>query len=86
LTQILAWLEEHSPAAAERFADAFEARTALLTSQPNTGRERDDLHPGLRSVVVEGYVVFFEPTNDDIIIHHVLHGSRNITPDLFTNE
>ena len=84
LDEILTYLNGHSPASADRFAAAFEARCQLLPSQPNTGRARNDLAPGLRSVVVGRYVVFFLATDDDLFIVRVLHGSRNITPDMFT--
>ena len=86
LDEILEWLVERDEATADRFAAALEARCSLLASQPNTGRRRDDLLPGLRSVVVEWYVVFFEPTPDAVIVHRIIHGSRNITPDSFADE
>jgi toxin ParE1/3/4 len=83
LEEILEYLTTHSPPAASKFATDFEARCQLLPSQPNTGRPRDDLAPGLRSVVVGRYVAFFLVTDDDVVIVRVLHGARNIKPEMF---
>src|SRR4051794_32556601 len=83
LDDILTYLSEHSQTAAERFATELEARCQLLPSQPLTGRSRDDLRVGLRSVVVGQYVVFFLATDDEIQIRRIIHGARNITPEMF---
>lgn len=85
LEEILGYLNSHSPTAAEKFATDFDARCQLLPSQPKTGRSRDDLVLGMRSVVVGRYVVFFLSTDDEVCIVRVLHGSRNITPELFSD-
>ena len=84
LEEILDYLNTHSSAAAEKFARDFDARCQLLPTQPKTGRPRDDLASGLRSVVVGRYVVFFLPTDEELVIVRILHGSRNITPELFS--
>jgi toxin ParE1/3/4 len=66
LEEILEWLHDHSPTVAERLPGALEARCRLLASQPMTGRARDELRPGLRSVVVEYYVVYFMVTAEEV--------------------
>jgi toxin ParE1/3/4 len=83
LEEIFAWLLEHNPAVIDRVAEAFEAKCTLLATQPLMGRARDDLFPRIRSVIVEWYVVFYEPFDDQILVHRILHCSRNITPDHF---
>jgi toxin ParE1/3/4 len=77
LEEILEWLHDHSPTVAERLPTALDARCRLLASQPFTGRARDELQPGLRSVVVEYYVVFFVVTDDEVQIRRIVHGSRD---------
>jgi plasmid stabilization system protein ParE len=49
---VLAWLDERSPAAADRLAASIDDVGRLLGGQPRMGRSRDDLCHGLRSVVV----------------------------------
>ncbi len=83
LEEILEYLNGHRPSAATRFAADFDARCQLLPAQPKTGRARDDLVAEMRSVVVGRYLIFFLPTDDEVFIVRVLHGSRNITPDMF---
>lgn len=78
LEEALDYLEERSPAAAERLAGAIEERCQLLGSVPGLGRPRDDLRPGLRSLVVERYVLFYRVTEQAVEVLRILHGSRDI--------
>jgi toxin ParE1/3/4 len=77
LEEILDWLHEHQPAVADRLPGALEVRCRLLASQPMTGRARDELQPGLRSVVVEYYTVYFVVTDDEVQIRRIVHNSRD---------
>ena len=46
---------------------------------PAIGRRRDeDLRPGLRSFPVGEYVIIYRLKGEDVLILHVLRGSRNI--------
>jgi toxin ParE1/3/4 len=83
IEDVLTYLSEHSLPAAQRFVAELDARCRLLPSQPFTGRPRDDLLPGLRSVVVGKYLVFFVPTDDEVVVRRVIHGARDITPEMF---
>jgi toxin ParE1/3/4 len=77
LEEILEWLHDHSPSVAQRLPGALDTRCRLLATQPMMGRFRDDLRPGLRSVVVEYYVVYFMVTDEEIQIRRIVHGSRD---------
>jgi len=46
------------------------------------GRRRDELSPGLRSVVMGSYLIFYRPLEDGIRLMRVAHGSRDL-PSLF---
>ena len=78
LAEILAYLSGHSRGAAERLVRGLTEKSRLLEQLPEMGRPRDDLAPGLRSVVVEKYVIFYQPTPDAVVIVRILHGSRDI--------
>lgn len=78
LAECLDYLEQHSPLAAERLATALDERCALLGQFPQLGRAREELAAGLRSVVVERYVVFYRVTANAVEIIRILHGSRDI--------
>jgi toxin ParE1/3/4 len=73
----------NNPDAGIRLLDAITARCRQLANQPRQGRDRSDLAPGVRSVVVRQYVIFFRATASGIDVLRVLHGARNITSDLF---
>jgi toxin ParE1/3/4 len=78
LSAALEYLEERSPPAAERLANAIEARCRLLGQFPQMGRARDEIRPGLRSVAVEKYLIFHQITASAVEVVRILHGSRDV--------
>ena len=84
LVDILHGVARHSLRAAERLRDEIGRTARLLARSPRLGRERADLLPGLFSRSVAGrYLLFYRPTDDGIEIARVLHGTRDIGPELF---
>jgi len=64
---------------ADRLIDSLTDRFFLLASHPYVGRRRDDdLRPGLRSFPVGEYVVIYRVEGEDVLILHVVRGSRNL--------
>ena len=64
---------------ADRLIVAITDQFVLLSRFPEIGRKRDhDLRPGLRSLAVGNYVIFYKIEADDALILHVIHGSRDI--------
>ena len=49
------------------------------------GRRRDELSPGLRSVVMGSYLIFYRPLEDGIRLMRVFHGARDL-PSLFDQD
>lgn len=45
---------------------------------PETGRLREEIAPGLRSMVVRPYVIFFRPLDTSIVVLRILHGHRDV--------
>jgi toxin ParE1/3/4 len=78
LSEIWEFIAEDSMARADEFIDRIDAKLQVLASQPLMGRERIDLAPGMRSVPVAPYVIFYQPVQDRIEIVRVLHGVRDI--------
>jgi len=75
---IVDYLDEHYPGVGDRFAADLESTCRILASQPKSGRPRDDLSHGLRSKVVGQHVVFFQATDDELLVVRIIHGSRDI--------
>jgi toxin ParE1/3/4 len=64
---------------ANRLIDTITDRMWLLGQQPHIGRRRDhDLRPGLRSFPVGEYIILYRVEGGDVLIQHVMRGSRDI--------
>ena len=63
---------------ADRLIASLTERFYLLSANPSIGRSRDEMRPGLRSFPVGPYVIVYRIENDDAVILHVFHGSRDI--------
>ena len=64
---------------ADRVIDTVTDRFFLLARLPQMGRRRDeDLRPGLRSFVVREYVIIYRLEGEDVLILHMLRGSRDL--------
>jgi toxin ParE1/3/4 len=71
--------ESHSIDVADRVIDSITDRFFLLATYPHVGRRRDeDLRPGLRSFPVGEYVIIYRVEGEDVLILHVIRGSRDI--------
>jgi toxin ParE1/3/4 len=70
--------ESGDPDRAEHFIASLTERFYLLSANPFIGRSRDDLRPGLRTFPVGQHVIVYRVENEDVVILHVFHGSRDI--------
>lgn len=55
------------------YVDGLQARFAALANFPDTGRPRDELKRGYRSIVQGSHIVFYRTTARDLVIVRVLH-------------
>lgn len=78
LAEVLDYLDQRSPPAAERLATAINERCALLSQFPQMGRARDELASGLRSIAIERYIVFYRITTHAVEVLRILYGARDI--------
>ena len=83
LRNLLEYLADRSPAAADRLSRRLESAINSLAANPELGRERPDLGPDLRSFPVENtYLIIYSLSAAGIEIIRVVHGSRDL-PTLF---
>lgn len=68
--------EDASPTTADRLIDAIFTRFELLVEQPRMGRNRPEFGEGVRSFVVESYVIYYRHDRD-VLIARILHGRRD---------
>lgn len=78
LDEIWWYIAQDNPDAADRFLDKIEERCRTLAQFPNLGVSRDELHPGLRSLPVGKYLIFYLIIEGGIEVVRVLPGMMDI--------
>lgn len=76
------YIADDNPSAADRLLRRFDQKLRLAADQPGIGHPRDDLSPGLRSLRVGRYLLFYRQVPNGIELIRVLHGARDL-PRLF---
>jgi plasmid stabilization system protein ParE len=77
LTAILDYIAVHSPQRARRVHARIKPITELLLLHPRIGRRTND--PAIRRMTVTSYpyLIFYEVTENEVIIHAIRHGARD---------
>lgn len=83
--EIWNYIAEHDIDAADSVVAHITNTFGFLANNPNAGRSRDDLRPGIRSYPVKQYLVFYFPFEDTIVISRIVHGNRDLVA-LFESE
>jgi plasmid stabilization system protein ParE len=76
LEDVLSYVKEQSPLGARRVQARIQAITDLLLQHPKVGQVTSNGR--LRRMVASPYpyLIFYEVTQDDIVIHGVRHAAR----------
>ena len=82
LAEIWLYIADDSPVNAEKFIEHIEQKCLMLAEMPRIGREYTELASGLYGFPIQNYIVFYEITDEGIVIVRVLNAKRNI-PALF---
>lgn len=84
LTEAYAYLAERSPVSADRLLDEVELVVLLLAAFPEIGRPREELRSGIRSFRLRRFrhVLFYRLDHDSVVLLRLLHGARDVQPDL----
>src|ERR687896_503767 len=91
IDDITYYIAEDNLEAAVAFFEAVESTCALLSTMPGIGSARDFRNPrfaGLRMFPVkkfENFLIFYQSTEEEILIVRVLHGARDMAA-LFEGE
>ena len=64
--------------AAEQFAEQFEKICELLPRHPEVGSRRDDLNPGVCSVPIQRYVMFYRTRGESVEVLRVLRAGLDV--------
>ncbi len=82
LLDIWSYIATRNPQAADEVLELIQQKCRLIAEFPNMGANRSELRPGVRSITVGNYVVFYRSTANEIEVLRVLHGARDL-PSLF---
>ena len=82
LNEIADYFAENSLEAGERFFIAFNQKCQQLVAFPNSGKSYASIHPDLRGLSLEKYVIFYRILDNGIEILRVVSGRRDF-PSLF---
>ena len=74
---MLTYIAEHSPQGARRVQTRIRAITALLLLHPHSGRRTTNQRLRRITATPYPYVIFYEVTDEEVIIHAVRHGARD---------
>jgi toxin ParE1/3/4 len=77
--------EEAGEAVADKVVRAMIEKSELLERHPFSGRSRDALRPGMRSLLIDPYVIFYRLQKNIPEIVRVLHGRQDLD-DIFSEE
>jgi len=78
LNEIWLYIATDSTVAADKFIDLLYEKCELLKNMPEAGRKRDELLPGIRSLVVYNYIVFYRKKENCVEIIRILNGYRDV--------
>lgn len=78
LEDIYEYIADDNIAAADRFMERLRERWDALTVQPRSGRKRDEIRTGYRSITEGKYVILYRlSSQDEVEIVRVIHGKRD---------
>ena len=66
-------------AQADRYVDELGDGLRTCGATPDRGKDRGDVRPGYRSLLVRRHVIFYTVTHDQVLVQRVLHGSMDPT-------
>jgi toxin ParE1/3/4 len=69
----------------DRFLDKLNDKLVKIARFPKLGRVRDEILPGIRSLLIDQYLVLYMPIGGDVEIFRVVSGYQDLT-GLFTTD
>ena len=88
VAEIISYIADDNPEAAQRFRRALQETGELLLDMPHIGSMRVSDKPALKGIRVvpvrdfDKHFIFYRPVDDGIVIVRLLHGARDY-PSLF---
>ena len=77
LADVWSYVAQWDEDAADRLIDRIRSLRTRLSDHPLSGRNRDELAAGIRSVLVRPYIVYYRVGDDGVEVIRVFHGARD---------
>ena len=81
--ELFAYLYQRSPTAAETVAADINRCFRAIGEFPGSGSLRSRLGPDIRATFAPPYAIFYAVRRDHVTVLRILHGSRDISEELF---
>jgi toxin ParE1/3/4 len=79
LNAISDYFFERNVEAGERLGQEFSQKCAKLAQFSNLGKSYSHIRPLLRGLPLDGYIIFYEVTDDTLSILRVVNGRQDLT-------
>lgn len=79
------YIAHDSPFYAQQVINNIIDKTEAITEFPETGRIVPEIKDNFRELFVYSYRIIYEISNDNIIVHAIIHGKRDLKK-AFQNE
>jgi len=86
ILEIWEFIAAHDEVAADRYIDHLRDRALELIAFPQLGRTRDEIQPGLRSLLARNHLIFYRLQDAEIQVLRILHGSMDLPNQEIPNE
>jgi toxin ParE1/3/4 len=85
LLEIWEYIAIHDELAADRYIDHLSHRAMELIDYPELGRARNEIQPGIRSLLSRNHLLFYRIQPNEIQILRILHGSMDLPHQDYPN-
>ena len=84
LKQLSEYFLVNNVEAGEKLFQEFNRKCQNLANFPKMGRAYPHIHPSLRGIPLDGYIIFYRVTETELEIVRIVSGRQNL-PDVFFN-
>ena len=77
LKEIWLYIANDSLSISDRFVDEIYSKCKTVSENPDIGRRRENLIPGIRSISFKRYIIFYRKGKDKIDVIRILSAYRD---------
>ena len=81
MDDISSYFAKQNVEAGERLLRSFNDKCVNLRQFPSMGKSYGDLRPGLRGIPMNGYIIIYRATEDELRILRVISGKQEFTKE-----